>query len=142
MELPQELIEAIVGCDVQLGLYRDDKRGADRFPISRRAEVALLGRDGKLSPRISCQVRELSRAGVGIMIGAMFPVDSSFVLFLRTAKRQQIALEYRALRSDITAAGNRLYSLGAQFVAVYTPQSEQDRRTHDSVARLRNAILS
>jgi hypothetical protein len=142
MELSQELIDALVGPDVQLGTYREDKRASGRIPIAHRAQLSILGRDRKLSKRTSCQVREVSRTGVGIIINVALPEDSSFVLYLRQDKRQPICLECRVVRSENTGTGSRLYSVGATFVRHYSADAEQVLRNQDTVERVRKAILS
>src|SRR5687767_3021622 len=61
MHLSQDIYKGIVGGELRLGAYRDEKRSADRLPIRLRGAWALLHKGGALGPRIDCIVRDFSR---------------------------------------------------------------------------------
>jgi hypothetical protein len=142
MQLTQELFERIVGGDPRLEAYRNDRRTADRVPIRRCGECAVLKSGRVLAPRVPCLVLELSHSEAAIVTAPAVPVGSDLVLFLKDGEGQERAIECRTARLEPSGSSTKLFTVVATFVRLYSLEANEQLRKQASVDTIRSAILS
>lgn len=122
MQLDERTFNRVVGPDVSMGPYPEDQRTADRVPLRRQAQFALLGEDGRLGRRTNCQVREISRIGAGLLTTVRLPEDAQLVLWLGAARAGEIAVQCNVMRIEPCGDSSHLFVVGIAFHKLYAPR--------------------
>src|SRR5438105_1279441 len=153
MVLPTELFEELIGSEgVRVELRGHERRQAKRVPVSLRGSLLRLSGAPGAKPEAT-KVREISRAGAGLLHSLPLGAGDTIVLAMKTLRGTPVRVVGQVVRCQ--PVGPVLFHVGAKFLrlvdvppapparpAAGAPEAAVAPEVADEVERVRRAICS
>lgn len=139
MKLVPQVLRALVSAPAQAVAA---ELTSPRFPLRIAAEMSLMSADRKPGERTACAVLDLSQSGVALSTRTLLPGGAAFVLWMKDAEQNVVAIECVAMRvQDLeTRPGTKL--IAARFEQMAPVQGIEQLPEESIIAAIRSAILS
>ena len=119
MKLPDELFEAVAGCQalcMDRG-RRAERRNVGRIRLPARVQVIPVTQSGPGKP-VSAQVRDMSQTGIGLLLPSKFSEGDNLIVRLQA---KEITAWVFCSIARIERVSEGLYVLGAIFIRLLEP---------------------